>query len=66
MKRATAKQLDILSNPTLWRDLGEGASAQISGGGINPGEPVPIDGLGRPVKRPLVISLVLLFANPFS
>jgi hypothetical protein len=66
MKRATSKQLKDTSNPTLWTDLGENASAQISGGGINIGEPSPIDGLGRPVKRQLVVALVLLFANPFS
>lgn len=65
MKRTTAKQLDKTSNPTLWRNLGEDASAQISGGG-NTGDRYPIDGLGRPVKRQLVVSLVLLFANPFA
>jgi hypothetical protein len=66
MKRATAKHLKKTSNQTLWKNLGEDASAQISGGGINIGEPSPIDGLGRPIKRQLVVALVLLFANPFS
>lgn len=66
MKRATAKQLEKTFNQTLWSNLGEDESAQISGGGINIGEPSPIDGLGRPVKRQLVVSLVLLFANPFA
>jgi hypothetical protein len=41
MKRATAKQLKDTSNQTLWKNLGEDASAQISGGGINIGEPSP-------------------------
>ncbi|MBD1806499.1 hypothetical protein H6F98_13695 [Microcoleus sp. FACHB-SPT15] len=51
MKRATAKPLKNTSNQTLWTDLGENASAQISGGRISIGETSPVDGLGRPIRR---------------
>jgi hypothetical protein len=50
MKKITAKPLKILSNPMLWTDIEEEASAQISGGRIAIGETRAIDGLGRPVK----------------
>ena len=49
MKKITAKPLKILSKPTLWTDLEEDASAQISGGRIAIGETRAIDGLGRRV-----------------
>jgi hypothetical protein len=53
------------SKRSFWSDINETTSAQFSGGSINPGEPSPIDGLGRPIKRELVVALVLLFSNPF-
>lgn len=49
MRKITAKSLKNLSNSTLWKDLEEDASAQISGGRIAIGETRPIDGLGRRV-----------------
>jgi len=66
MKKITAKPLKKLSNSTLWKDLEEGESAQISGGRIAIGETRAVDGFGRPVQSQSVISLVLLFANPFA
>lgn len=56
----------ITANSTLWKDIEEGESAQINGGRIAIGETRAVDGFGRPVQSQSVISLVLLFANPFA
>lgn len=66
MNKVPNKLLKKQSNQALWTELDESISSQLNGSGINIGEPSPIDGLGRPVKRQLVVALALLFANPFS
>ncbi|MGI0483867.1 hypothetical protein ACN4EK_00445 [Pantanalinema rosaneae CENA516] len=66
MREKTTQPLQTISHPTLWQDMAEEITAQISGGREAIGETPAVDGFGRPVPSRLVISLVLLFANPFA
>lgn len=61
MREITTKSCIKASHLTLWKDLEEDASAQVSGGRIAIGEPPAIDGLGRPVQRNLVWATSFMF-----